>query len=166
MVSSSIVWIQAIPGSDWATLLSIAALCSSRLLCYLFLLQPFFFFFFKHSSGFSSLRFSEWSLLLFFFFYSSLIKQKKIKNRLKNSHHLLLSELLTMHIPSLSSSALPSHCLLFPPSLSLSLSATVGEVLSFSLFLLPFFFCPSSKSNSYLVSHFRICFGTEWWGQT
>lgn len=36
------------------------------------------------------------------------------------------SQLLTMQIPSLSSSALPSHC----PSFSLSLSATVGEELS------------------------------------
>lgn len=46
------------------------------------------------------------------------------KNRLKNSHHLLLSELLTMQIPSLSS--------LFPlaPFPSLSLSATVREELS------------------------------------
>lgn len=52
--------------------------------------------------------------------------ENKQKTRLKNSLHLLLSELLTMQIPSLSSSALPSHCLLFPPSLS----ATVGEVLS------------------------------------
>lgn len=42
----------------------------------------------------------------------------KNKTRLKNSHHLLLSELLTMQIPSLSSSALPSLSLLSPPSLS------------------------------------------------
>ena len=86
---------------------------------------------------------------------------RKTKTGWKNSHHLLLSELLTMQIPSLSSSALPSLSLLSPPSLSLSLSATVGEELShFSLFLLPLS-CPSSNSNSYLVSHFSTCFETE-----
>lgn len=57
------------------------------------------------------------------------------KNRLKDSHHLLLSELLTMQIPSLSSSALPSLSLLSPPSLppTLSLLLLGKSALIFSL---------------------------------
>lgn len=51
----------------------------------------------------------------------------------KNSHHLLLSELLTMQIPSLSSSALPSLSLLSPPSLPLSLLLLGKSSLIFSL---------------------------------
>ena len=65
----------------------------------------------------------------------------KTKTSWKTSHHLLLSELLTMQIPSLSSSALPSLSLLSPPSLFLSFFW--GRALSFSLYLLPLS-CPSS----------------------
>lgn len=72
----------------------------------------------------------------------------------ENSHHLLLlSQLLTMQISSLSSSALPS--------LSLPPSATVGEVLShFLSFSSPSLALPLTP-NSYLVSHFSTCFKTE-----
>lgn len=80
------------------------------------------------------------------------------KNWLKNSHHLLLSELLTMQIPSLSSYALPSLSLLSPPSLTACYCW--GRALLVSLFLLPLS-RPSSTSNSYLLSHFSTCFEIE-----
>lgn len=83
---------------------------------------------------------SSSSSRLFYFFFFLLSSSEKTQQFEKRSHHLLLLGLLTMQIPSLSSSALPLASL---PSLSLSLppslSATVGEV-----FLIFFFFSSPS----------------------
>lgn len=84
-----------------------------------------------------------------------LLLLEETKTGWKNSHHLLLRELLTMQIPSLSSSALSS--LFLPPSLPPCYCWC--SVLSHFLFLLPLS-RPSSNSNSYLVSHFSTCSDT------
>lgn len=144
MVASSSVWIQAIPGSGWAPLLSIAALCSSRVS----LVPPppleFFSFSFHAAptfqictllSGSSSCSCSQapWE------------KQNQVEKQLP-----LAALRATYNADPLSKLLCSAFPLAPLPSLPLSALLLGKSILIFSLFLLPQS-RPSSTTNSYLV---------------
>lgn len=144
MVASSSVWIQAIPGSGWAPLLSIAALCSSRVS----LLPPppleFLSFSFHAAPTF------QIGTLLSGSSSCSCSQAPREKQNQVEKQPPLAALRATYNADPLSKLLCSPFPLAPLPSLPLSALLLGKSILIFSLFLLPQS-RPSSTTNSYLV---------------